>query len=196
MESELLKKRLGESLSAHRKKAGYTQSELGEKLNYSDKSISKWERGDGLPDVGVIIALAQMYGVTTDELLGLSPAEKKAVEPTARRATKLLTFSGLIWLCASVIFIILVLFAPNMHNKWLCFVVALPINAAALCALFLKWRSYGWAFGALCAAIWTACVSVHLVFGIRNPLIVYAAGVLLQLAAFTVSGITLLHKQK
>ena len=49
--------------------AGMTQAELGAKLNYSDKTISKWERGEAIPDAYVLVQMAELFGVTTDELL-------------------------------------------------------------------------------------------------------------------------------
>ena len=48
---------------------GMTQAELGAKLNYSDKTISKWERGEAIPDAYVLTQLAELFGVTVDELL-------------------------------------------------------------------------------------------------------------------------------
>ena len=65
MTEERLKKNIAKNLSSLRKSAGLTQAELGEKLTYSDKSISKWERGDGLPDLLVLDKLAELYGVTS-----------------------------------------------------------------------------------------------------------------------------------
>jgi len=49
--------------------AGMTQAELGAKLNYSDKSVSKWERGDAIPDAWVLTKLSELFGVTVDYLL-------------------------------------------------------------------------------------------------------------------------------
>ena len=49
--------------------AGLTQAELGEKLNYSDKTISKWERGEAIPDAYVLTQMAEIFGVTVDYLL-------------------------------------------------------------------------------------------------------------------------------
>ena len=63
MEKDNWKKALGENLTALRKKNNITQSELGEKLNYSDKSVSKWERGEGVPDLSVMVQLSELYGV-------------------------------------------------------------------------------------------------------------------------------------
>ncbi len=52
-----------------RSKAGMTQAELGAMLNYSDKSVSKWERGEAIPDAWVLTRLAELFGVTVDFLL-------------------------------------------------------------------------------------------------------------------------------
>ena len=52
-----------------RTKAGLTQAELGAKLNYSDKSISKWERGEAIPDAYVLSEMAEIFGVTVDYIL-------------------------------------------------------------------------------------------------------------------------------
>ena len=49
--------------------AGMTQAELGAKLNYSDKSISKWERGEAIPDAHVLTQMAELFGVTVDYIL-------------------------------------------------------------------------------------------------------------------------------
>jgi len=59
----------GAFITMRRKKLGFTQQQLAEKLNVSDKSISKWERGDGYPDTCVLLELAEFLNTTTDALL-------------------------------------------------------------------------------------------------------------------------------
>ena len=63
------KKTMGSFLAALRKTRGYTQKELAEQLGVSDKSISRWERDEGVPDLSMIPVLAEFFGVTADELL-------------------------------------------------------------------------------------------------------------------------------
>ena len=65
---EDLKKIVAKNITALRVSAGMTQSDLGEQLLYSDKSISKWERGDALPDVIVLKKMSTIFGVTVDYL--------------------------------------------------------------------------------------------------------------------------------
>ena len=61
---------LAKNLAYYRKASGWTQAELAEKINYSDKSVSKWESGNGVPDLYILLRLAELYGVTLNDLVG------------------------------------------------------------------------------------------------------------------------------
>ena len=63
------KKTIGSLIAALRKANGMTQQELAEKLNVSDKTVSRWERDDGAPDLSAIPVIAEIFGITCDELL-------------------------------------------------------------------------------------------------------------------------------
>ena len=79
------RKTMGAFIAALRKASGMTQKELAEKLNVSDKSVSRWERDDGAPDLSVIPVIAEVFGVTCDELLrGQRSPEAQSAETTAR----------------------------------------------------------------------------------------------------------------
>lgn len=67
-------KKIGEFICRLRKEKGLTQAELGERLGISNRTISKWENGDGLPDIATLPELAKELNITVDELLS---AEKK-----------------------------------------------------------------------------------------------------------------------
>lgn len=71
------KKTMGAFLAALRKANGMTQKDLAEKLNVSDKSVSRWECDDGAPDLSLIPVIAEIFGITCDELLR---GERKAPE--------------------------------------------------------------------------------------------------------------------
>ena len=62
-------KNLGEMISFLRKEKGMTQNELAEKMNVTDKAVSKWERNLSCPDVNSIPTLAEVLGITVEELL-------------------------------------------------------------------------------------------------------------------------------
>ncbi len=71
---------LAANIAAERKRAGMTQAELAEVLGYSDKTISKWERAEGLPDVLCLKRMADRFGISVDALLTL-PGEDKRANP-------------------------------------------------------------------------------------------------------------------
>ncbi|MBR6009765.1 MAG: helix-turn-helix domain-containing protein [Clostridia bacterium] len=188
---------LAKNLTEGRRRKGLTQTELGERMNYSDKSVSKWERGEGVPDVGVLIKLGELYGKTPDELLGITPEKQKPVKnPLLRHAAVLLTMAAIVMLSALAAYILLRAVFPAMQNAWIAFIVALPVMFGISGAAFLMWKDYAWAFGALSIALWTACLSVQLCFGRLNPAFIYAGGGVLQLAAIAVCGFVLIHCSK
>lgn len=79
-----LKLTIASNITKLRTEAGMTQSELGAKLNYSDKSISKWERAESLPDANVLKQLGEIFGVSMDYLFGtLMSEEEKSTEQNA-----------------------------------------------------------------------------------------------------------------
>lgn len=62
-------KSIGETIASLRKKKGMTQNELAEKMNVTDKAVSKWERDLSCPDVNTISKLADVLDTSVDELL-------------------------------------------------------------------------------------------------------------------------------
>ena len=64
-----IKANIAKNIIELRKKNNWTQAELADKLNYSDKAVSKWERGDGLPDIFILQQLAELYHVTVNDLI-------------------------------------------------------------------------------------------------------------------------------
>ena len=79
-EKQDLTRILAANIAARRKSAGMTQAGLAEKLGYSDKTVSKWERAEGVPDVLCLKRMADLFGVKVDDLLCL-PGEESAAEP-------------------------------------------------------------------------------------------------------------------
>ena len=60
---------MGKKIARHRKKLGLTQAELASMLHVSDKAVSKWENGGGFPEISILPALSEIFGVSTDYLL-------------------------------------------------------------------------------------------------------------------------------
>lgn len=65
---------IGNNIRIMRRKCGFTQEELAARLSVTPQAVSKWENGGGLPDLSQIVPLAQIFGITTDSLLGVTSA--------------------------------------------------------------------------------------------------------------------------
>ena len=71
---------IAENLALYRKLHGLTQAQLADAIGYSDKSVSKWERGEGTPDIYLLLTLSEIYGVTVSELVGQTERSKETQE--------------------------------------------------------------------------------------------------------------------
>ena len=101
--------------------AGMTQAELGEQLNYSDKSISKWERGEAIPDAAVLKRMSEIFGVTVDYLLNEHDAWQPGPEPAAcdrsHSAIILVALMGIVTLAVLAVISGVVVYAASMVNR-------------------------------------------------------------------------------
>ena len=130
-----------------RTEAGLTQAELGEKLNYSDKTISKWERGEAIPDAYVLTQMAEIFGVTVDYLLSSHDAwespeqqeEKERKQEEHRYSVNMIIAISVlgVWTMALTIFVMLWLFDIIL---WQTFIVALPVSILTYMVLICVFR--------------------------------------------------------
>ena len=121
---------LAKNLVYYRKASGLTQLELAEKFNYSDKSISKWERGEGFPDVFVLKSLADFYGITVDDFY-IEEHKKIAVKHNQKRKQlfiRLLSI-GIGMLVTFLTFFLLDTLLPKdaAFKPWLVFIYGLVV---------------------------------------------------------------------
>ena len=98
---------IAENLVYYRKKAKLTQSELANKLNYSDKSVSKWERAEGVPDIYILNQLAKLYGLSVNDFLTTRKKEKVANLFVSRLLITLLSV-GMVWFVSTFVFCLLI----------------------------------------------------------------------------------------
>ena len=135
---EELEKIIGENLIYLRKSAGLTQLELGEKFNYSDKTVSKWEQGSVVPSVEVLKQIADFYGVTVDFILSKHTfAEFKSKLNKSPDSMRKVTLSSLaitaLWLIAVTIYVAmcanLKTADPNINRWWNVFIWCVPFSA-------------------------------------------------------------------
>ena len=82
---ENLKSIITSNLIKYRKQAGLTQAQLASKLGYSDKTVSKWEREEGVPDIYILKEIADLYGITVNDLISPSPTLGDKIKETATK---------------------------------------------------------------------------------------------------------------
>jgi len=122
--------------------AGLTQAELGEKLHYTDKAVSKWERAESVPDAWVLLELARLFGVTVDDLLHehsawTPPAPLATEKETYSRRFIVLTAIAGIWTLCVVEFALVWALVGSV--QWIVFIVALPLTLVVLLVFDLIW---------------------------------------------------------
>ncbi len=157
---EKLRENFARNLTHYRKALGLTQTELAEKLNYSDKSISKWERGDGLPDLAVTAQLAEIFGLTVNDLLADKP--RKRLMTTYNKVIITLLSVGIAWLVATVLFFLFELILPNVYNWWLLYIYAIPISAIVGIVFSCVWWKKIHIFASISTLIWSVALCVML----------------------------------
>lgn len=131
------------NLTELRKAKKWTQAELAEKINYSDKSVSKWERGDGMPDLKVLVQLSELFGVTLDFFVTENAAEERANYEKPKQGIgfrvilELLAVS-IVFLIATVVYVAFATYTQTY--RWTCFIWALPVSAFLLMAFNAHWK--------------------------------------------------------
>lgn len=147
------------NIARYRKFNNLTQLALAEKLNYSDKAVAKWESGESLPDVFVLYQIAEIFGITLNDLL----SERKRLKlPSSKIKSMLISIFAncILWLVALVAFIILQEF--SVSNAWLSFIVAIPITFILFLIFACVYRNLIIQFLSISGIIWTTILNLHI----------------------------------
>lgn len=174
MDLEMLKDRIGANIALQRKRAGLTQAGLAEKLNYSDKAVSKWERGESMPDVLTLMQLAEQFEISVGDLLedpdqlpgnpgklekAMTQVSEKALKRKANKNVILGLSSTLVWFIALLVFVVISSF--DLPYSWLAFLYAVPVNAIVLLSLRSAWRDFRWNRVLISMISWGFLVSIY-----------------------------------
>lgn len=157
-----------------RSDSGMTQIELAEKLNYSDKAVSKWERAESLPDITVLKRIADLFGVTLDYLVTEEHEVKQTpVKQDKKRITQNHAFiTGisilLVWLIATTVFVIMQSILSNTADPtdfyplhWLAFVYAIPVTMIVWLVFNSIWFDRHRNFLIISLLMWTVIAAVY-----------------------------------
>lgn len=152
-----LKDVIAENLLNLRQRKGYTQLELAERLNYTDKSVSKWEHGDVTPPVEVLKSLADIYGVTLDYLVSEHEGEvvdvKEGKNEQSNKIWITLLAVSLVWLIAVIFFVYSI--TLRQVAVWQIFVSAVPVSAVVLIVFNGIWGERKYAFILITVLVWS-----------------------------------------
>ena len=187
------KRIIANNITELRKAVPFTQAELAEKLNYSDKAVSKWERGESIPDVIVLKQIADLFGVTVDYLLEEVHPLSATMQSVPRQLKKnRLLVTGLscmlTFLIATVIFVALGLLT-DIHRIWLAYVYCVPICAIILIVFNSIWGIKKLNYLFISILMWGALASIYLTSGIYSNWLIFIIGIPGQLIIWLWSGI-------
>lgn len=146
-----------------------TQMELAEKLNYSDKTISKWERGESSPDIAVLVQIADLFGVTMDYLVSEENIDEK-VKANKRTQTRYnrraITYiaQGLVWFIALFAFIITSLVTKKAYFQWFYFIYALPLATIVRLVFNSVWFNPRHNYLIISVLMWSVLAAIHFTF--------------------------------
>ena len=202
---EDIKPIIAKNITALRQGAKMTQIELAARLNYSDKSVSKWERAESIPDITVLKAIADMFGVPLDYLVRENPelpVVQEEQEPTfgKKRNHKVITALSilLVWFVAAVVFVILDMVALDTKLHFLAFAYAVPVSMIVWLVLNSIWFTRHNNYLIISLLMWTtlACVVLTLLLVGLNVWQLMILGVLGQVIIATWSKMQYHHKKK
>lgn len=175
MDDEKLKLQIGSNIASYRKRANLTQAGLAEKLNYSDKAVSKWERGESVPDVITLVQLASQFDITVNDLLAdpnalpdnlntlekaMAQVSEKTLKRKANKNIILALSSILVWFVALLVFV--VLSSLSIPNSSLAFLYAVPVNAIVLLSLRSAWHDFRWNRILISVMMWGILACIHM----------------------------------
>ena len=181
MDDEKLKRQIGANIASYRKRIGLTQAGLAERLNYSDKAVSKWERGESVPDVMTLVQLAEQFDISVNDLLtdpdalpgnpsNLEQAMTRVTEKTLKRKANkhiiLWLSSLLVWFVALFLYVMVSSF--DIPYSWLAFLYAIPANAIVLLSMRSAWHDFRWNKAYISIIMWGFLLSFHVTLLIMN----------------------------
>ncbi len=196
---ENIKQIIAQKIHDLRVSKNMTQIDLAQQLNYSDKAISKWERAESVPDVSVLVQLADLFGVSMDELIRDKKPEKP--EPPQKPDKKIqhaliLGMSVLlVLLIATLVFVVLMLTNTATAYSWLCFVYAVPVSLIVWLVLNSIWFNQRRNYWIISLLMWSVLCTVYLSllpFGF-NIWLIFVLGIPGQIIIFLWSG---LHRKR
>ncbi len=181
-----IRQNIAVNIAVMRNAAGLTQAQFAEKLNYTDKAISKWERGESVPDIAVLWQIADMFGVTVDWLIADHSEKEKTPDAAAVRTWQknkffitLLSAVG-VWFIATIAFIAMQVLEADL--VWMPFLWAVPATCIDLLVFNAIWGKYKINFLFISLIIWTLIGATYITIAEPSLWYIFIFGIPLQIA--------------
>jgi len=180
---EDIKSIIAENIVELRRSKKWTQAEMAEKLNYTDKAISKWERAESMPDIEVLKQIADLFGVTLDYFVHKNAQEQKEkyLLPQKVRNNRIIVttmFVLMVWFLATIIFVYTSIFASD--NLWTVYVWAVPVSGVILLIANGFWGKRKFKFYIMSLLVWSALACFYLQFIDYNIWLIFLLGLPMQ----------------
>ena len=185
------------NLAKLRKDKGITQLELANVLNFTDRNISKWENGQSLPSIDILLILSSFFNVSIDDMLKKDLTIEKN---DSHRLKDHLIILGLSILCVFLIATIAFVATPTYWSaSWLSFVFAVPASSIVAIVFIAIWfKKFPYLFIAISILVWSLLASIYLPILILTPhnyWFLFLIGVPLQVATILWSLFNHYHKK-
>lgn len=159
---EELNQIIAKNICEYRKRCNLTQSELASMVNFSDKSVSKWERGESIPDIYVLMNLCKIFEINIDDLVSKHKTYKRKGFFKRNKILIPIISAGLVWLLATLVFVSFILFFPDVKQKWLCYIYAIPVSTIVLLVFACLWGKRWMVLVFESILVWTVLLSICL----------------------------------
>lgn len=176
---EDIKRNISANLVLLRKSCKLTQQELAEKFNYSDKAVSRWEVGDSLPDISVLLRICEFYGVDFDYLIHAheeAPVPIRKKQDDGIKIAIVLLLVALVFTVATIVFVYGSIFKGRF--VWIAFVWAAPVSFAVAAYCSHRWWHPFVTLILSSLFIWTTITALYLhLFSLLNVWPIYFLGI-------------------
>ena len=178
---EDLRRIIGGNILLLRTNAHLTQAEFAEQLHYTDKAVSKWERGDSVPDIAVLKQIADMFGVTVDYLLHEHEENEKVLLAedvvTKRRNHLLIALIAVIGVWFLAVLAFSVTYMAIRRPLWQAFVSAVPISLIVALVFNSIWGRRRANYLLISFLLWSTLLAVYLFFLSKNLWALFLIGI-------------------
>ena len=185
--------------------SGLTQAQLAEKLHYSDKAVSKWERGDSIPEISTLVGMADLFQVSLDYFVREQHTEtpqynKNEELKGIKNNHRIITVMSIliVWFVALFAYVLTDIISKSATAHWLLFIYAVPVSMVVWLIFNSIWSNQKLNYVIISLLMWTFLVAFWLTFLVLGVNIwkFYILGIPGQIAILLWSGLKFKKKQR